>query len=190
MKNRYLIFGTGLAVGLAFGLALPLGKGLPSTQADSHPSAPPGFRHGADTDWLSEDLADAMKQVEGQLRGMDVTMWEIGYRFTELYHAGQDQNWGYADYQFEKIAHALRFGLERRPARAESAAPFVEEVLPAVEELVSRHEPESFMRGMEQLRAGCMQCHVAEEVPHFTVAFPTHRASSIAPLPEDDPFDW
>lgn len=39
-------------------------------------------------------------------------MVEKGYRDQELYWAGQDENWDYADYQIEKIRKAIENGLE------------------------------------------------------------------------------
>jgi hypothetical protein len=51
--------------------------------------------------------------VEKQFRGLDVAMIEIGYRFGELYWAGQDRNWDYAKYQADKVRLALELALEQ-----------------------------------------------------------------------------
>jgi hypothetical protein len=129
--------------------------------------------------WLNPDPAGALVQIENQFRGFDQTMSEVGYRFTELYFAGEDRNWPYAEYQLEKIEHTIRLGLERRPKRAASAQEFLNEVLPDVVPLVKEHDPAAFSKAMDRLKVGCMTCHVAEELPHFIVKFPTHR---IAPI--------
>ena len=42
-------------------------------------------------------------------------MVETGYRYQELYWAGQDENWEYADYQLEKIKIAIENGLDADP---------------------------------------------------------------------------
>lgn len=131
--------------------------------------------------WIHADAQQALPQIERQLRGFDTTMAEVGYRFTELYFAGQDRNWPYAEYQLEKLEHTIRLGLERRPKRAASAEEFLNSALPAVTDMVKRHDTETFTGAMERLRSECMKCHVAENVPHFTVHLPEHPAAPLHP---------
>src|SRR5690606_15846238 len=71
-----------------------------------------------------------------QFRGFDNAMVETGYRYQELYWAGQDENWEYADYQLEKIKIAIENGLERRPKRAKSAEHLLTSVLPEMKKLL------------------------------------------------------
>ena len=129
--------------------------------------------------WLSEDWQDARKQVQSHFRGFDVAMMEVGHRFRELFFAGQDENWDYADYQLEKIKTAIRLAMERRPKRAQSAATFLENDLLDVERLMKERSPASFDAGMRRLQTSCMKCHVAENVPFFTVQFPKNNSSPI-----------
>jgi hypothetical protein len=141
----------------------------------------------AETEWLRGTTGEKLQEIERQLRGLDVAMIEVGYRFTELYFAGQDGNWDYAKYQTEKIGTALERALVRRPKRAASAAPFVNEDLPAVMEVVERRDAAGFLPIMERLRTSCMKCHVSEDVPYFTVELPEARLSSIRPAPSRAP---
>jgi len=168
---------TGLIVAMAVSIGIRIGVGGGMT-----PDPP--------RDWLPDSDAAAIASIEGQLRGMDVTMWEIGYRFNELYFAGEDRNWDYADYQLEKIETALRLAIERRPARAGSAAHFLNEVLPEVNAIAAERTPKSHVTAMDRLRAGCMMCHALEDVPYFTVNYPRIRATSILPLPEEPDLVW
>lgn len=69
----------------------------------------------AQGDWIKGTETEQIKTIEKQFRGFDNAMVETGYRYQELYWAGQDQNWEYADYQIEKIKIAIENGLERRP---------------------------------------------------------------------------
>jgi hypothetical protein len=75
-----------------------------------------------------------------------MAMVETGYRYTELYWAAQDDNWGYADYQIKKIRTAVENGLERRPKRAASAETFLKVMLPAVEEAITRRDASLLLR--------------------------------------------
>lgn len=152
----------------------PTNGQAPATQA----SAPNG-------NWLSGDADERRDQLEHHLRGLDIAMVEIGYRFNELYFAGEDRNWPYAQYQAEKIELAMRLALERRPKRSASARPFLDETIPFVKQAIhtAASDPQKldFVAAMERLRTDCMKCHVAENVPHFTVYFPKTRGSPIHP---------
>lgn len=146
-----------------------------------------GTIHAAEIQWMPKTFEEAASPIEQQLRGFDTTMWEVGYRFVELSNAGQDLNWPLATYQLEKIGHTIKLGIERRPKRAASAQAFLNEVLPEVHVLLKQNDAESFERAMDRLQTGCMQCHVAEQVPFFTVSRPKHRVSPIAPTAALEP---
>ena len=130
-------------------------------------------------DWLTGDTRQKLETITNHLRGFDMAMVETGYRYTELYWAGVDENWDYAQYQIKKIAIALDRGLERRPARAESAQQFVNHATPEMEQAVETKDPELFKREFERFTKSCNACHVAENVPHFSVKIPDQRQSPI-----------
>ena len=137
------------------------------------------FANGEKKGWLSEEWPEARNQVQDHLRGTDVAMLEVGHRFRELYFAGKDMNWDYADYQLEKIGKVVELAAERRPKRAKSANVFLKEDLPDVVQLVKERSPASFDTAMNRLRTSCMKCHVAENVPYFAVRFPQINSSVI-----------
>jgi hypothetical protein len=130
-------------------------------------------------DWLTGDTSEKLETITNHLRGFDMAMVETGYRYNELYWAGEDENWDYARYQIEKIALAMDRGLERRPARAESARSFMNQSIPEMEQAVESEDPEHFMREFENFTQSCNACHAAEEVPHFNVKIPDVRQSPI-----------
>jgi hypothetical protein len=142
-------------------------------QAHAAPAGP------AAGDWLKAAPEERVRQLEKHLRGTDVAMWEIGYRFTELFYAGEDGNWDYAKYQAEKIDLALRLALERRPKRAPSAQPFLNNDLPAVQKAIASRDSPAFRDSIERLRAGCVRCHTDEKLPFFTVELPERRVSPV-----------
>jgi hypothetical protein len=51
---------------------------------------------GASDGWLIGSADEKYARIERHLRGMDVAMAEIGYRYDELVHAGKTRNWDYA----------------------------------------------------------------------------------------------
>jgi hypothetical protein len=138
-------------------------------------------RENTGTTWLKGATGDQMTAIEKQFRGLDLAMVEIGYRFGELYWAGQDRNWDYAKYQADKVKLALELALERRPKRAASAQPFLTEDLPAVVAAIDAKDAGRYQAALERLRTSCAKCHVAESVPFFTAQFPERRTSVIRP---------
>jgi len=130
-------------------------------------------------DWLTGDTRQKLETITDHLRGFDMAMVETGFRYSELYWAGQDGNWDYARYQIEKIALALDRGLARRPARAASAQPFVNYSIPEMEEAIEAEDQEVFLQTFELFTRSCNACHAAENVPHFNVKIPEARQSPI-----------
>lgn len=129
--------------------------------------------------WLAGTPDEKFDVVATHLRGFDVAMVETGYRYQQLYWAGEDQNWGYADYQLQKIRTAIEHGLERRPKRAKSAETFLTMVLPAVGEAIAERDRARFRERFGALTATCNTCHVAEKVPFVQVAAPTIRSGPV-----------
>ena len=130
-------------------------------------------------DWLTGDTQQKLETITNHLRGFDMAMVETGYRYSELYWAGNDSNWDYAHYQIEKISLALERGLERRPARAASAESFMNHAIPEMEKAIESEDPDLFQKEFENFTQSCNACHAAEQVPHFTVKEPEARISPI-----------
>jgi hypothetical protein len=172
MRKRTTVLLIALPVFLAGAAA---GWTLGSMAQRQHPAT--------DEHWLSGSPDEKFGAVERHLRGLDQTMAEVGYRFTELYWAGQDRNWEYARYQLDKIETTIGLGLERRPKRAASAAPFLAEEIPAMRQAVAREEETAFQDGIARLRSACMRCHVQENVQWLVVEMPERRLAPIRLAP-------
>ncbi|HCY76104.1 MAG TPA: hypothetical protein DHV28_09310 [Ignavibacteriales bacterium] len=129
--------------------------------------------------WLSSDKDSAYVQIERQLRGFDMAMKEVGYRYNELYFAGIDENWGYAQYHLEKIKTAIENGLERRPKRAASAKGFLEYSIPSLTKTIQENNKEKFIKDFETFRQSCIACHINEKVEFVKVVIPKTRLSPV-----------
>jgi hypothetical protein len=138
---------------------------------DDDPAGPGG--------WLTGDSQEKFDTIARQLGGFSAAMQEVGYRYTELYWAGSDGNWDYASYQAAKIGSAIRDGIERRPARAESASRFLEYSLPDMEEAIDSHDRDSFMRAFNSFTQSCNSCHESEDVSFITIGRPEDRGSPV-----------
>lgn len=131
-----------------------------------------------DAGWLQGSTDERFARVQAQLRGFDMAMVETGYRYGELYWAGQDRNWDFAAYQVDKIGTAIERGLERRPKRAESAR-MIEGPLASVREAVQARDPAAFDEAFTTLTKTCNLCHEAERMPFVVVRPPTMRHSPV-----------
>lgn len=129
--------------------------------------------------WLKGTTDEKLETVAGQLRGLDMTMVETGYRYTELYWAVKDTNWDYAHYQLEKLKSTLEYALVRRPKRAEPAKKYLTVALPAMGKSLDAKDVMVFDRQFIDLTQTCNDCHKSQEVAYFKVMQPVHRQSPI-----------
>jgi hypothetical protein len=130
--------------------------------------------------WLAGSTAEKLDVVAGQLRGFDMAMVETGYRFNELYFAGEDRNWDFAKYHAEKIGTAIRNGLQRRPKRAASAETFLNIVLPETLGAIEKKDIELFRQRFNTMLSTCNTCHRDEMVAFISVVQPKQRLTPTA----------
>lgn len=154
------------------------------TPSSVPPRSSPGSSGGGT--WLQGSIDERFALVAKHLRGFDMAMVETGYRYGELYWAGQDQNWEYASYQLEKIRTAIANGVERRPRRAASAR-MIEGALEAVEGAIEAGDAAGFASAVTTLTSTCNACHRAEQVPFIQVRPPAQRASPVYLTPPAAP---
>lgn len=170
-----------------FGLAVLLAAGMSActdqTITDSI-HTPAGDSATASSDsWLVGTNDERFESIANQLGGFGATMMEVDHRYQDLYFAGLDANWDYAAHQIEEMEGAMEYGLQRRPARRESAA-MLGPALDEVKAAVFRQDADAFGQAFQSLTATCNACHLAEEVPFIHVAEPEQRVSSIRSQPQ------
>jgi hypothetical protein len=129
--------------------------------------------------WLGGNTNEKINTLSNHLRGFDMAMVETGHRYNELYWAGIDANWEYADYQIDKIKLAIQNGFERRPLRAESGQHFMTVSLPDMKNAIASKDSTEFFRGYQMLTNSCNACHILEKVEFFAVKEPETRQSPI-----------
>ena len=133
----------------------------------------------AQGEWIKGTEKEKIKTIENQFRGFDNAMVETGYRYQELYWAGQDENWEYATYQLDKIKTAIDNGLQRRPKRAASAQSFLNTAIPAMKESINKKDTAAFNRDFIIFQSACQSCHIAEKVAFIQQKIPDKRLSPI-----------
>jgi hypothetical protein len=126
--------------------------------------------------WLYGSAAEKFDTLADQLGGFDRTMMEVAYRYVELYWAGEAENWEFAKHHIEEMREAMHLGFQRRPARVQSAQPFMQVALPQLEEAVVQGDLLAFRERFDVLTANCTACHATEQVGFIHVERPSARA--------------
>lgn len=160
-----------------FGILLGLTAitALAGTAIAQAPGSPPA------AGWLKALPPD--KQIEAidrQLRGFDMAIIEVGYRYTEMYFGAAEGNWDYALYTGEKLGWAMRNGFERRPKRLLNGKEiFFKGAYPQVLEAIRKKDLRQFNERFEEMTIQCNACHVAQQVPFMVVGKPTRRLTPL-----------
>jgi hypothetical protein len=129
--------------------------------------------------WLKGTTDEKIEEIAHQLGGFSRTMVEVSYRYSELFWAGEDENWKYAAHQLEHIVEAMEDGLKRRPVRAVSAIEFMEKTIPQMEAAIESGEKDSFLEGYKSFTAGCNACHAQEGEGFIVIQQPMTRLSPV-----------
>jgi hypothetical protein len=174
MRNRQVSVWVAVslgAVGFLLGVwASPGGRTTAADKADQPKTSPES--------WLKGTTDERFTTTERHLRGLDVSMLEIGHRYGELLVAGRERNWDHAIYQAEKIDLSLRLAVERRPKRGEAAKPFLAADLPPVLAAAKAKDAEKLDAALTRLHAGCVECHKKENVLYFKSAVDRIKVSA------------
>lgn len=129
--------------------------------------------------WLSDDRDSAFIQIERHFRGFDLAMKEVGDRYSNIFSAVNDDNWGYAIYNLTKLKTAIVNGLERRPNRKLSAQSFLNYSIPALMKTLKSKEREKFLNEFELFKQSCNNCHISEKVEYVNVILPQLHSSIV-----------
>ena len=165
------LYKTALSMLILFGIVLA-----------SHSCGSSSEGEQAEGEWIRGSQEEQIEKIEKHFRGFGVAMAEMGYRYNELYWAGRDANWEYAEHQAEEIEELIELALERRPARERSAAHFLQVALPEINEAIEKRDSELFLQKYEALNASCNACHQAEKHGFIHIAIPEQRTSVVRAL--------
>ena len=130
-------------------------------------------------DWITGTEEEKLEKIEEHFQGFGKAMWEVSYRYKELYTAGKNQNWEYAEHHVEELEEAIELGLERRPKHAEAAEHFLNVALPELEKAIAKKDSISFFEKYEQMRVSCNACHQMRDHGFIKVKTPEFYQSIV-----------
>jgi plasmid rolling circle replication initiator protein Rep len=73
----------------------------------------------------------------------------------------------------------LKNALQRRPARAKSAAMFLDYTIPHMKEAIKSKNNVIFRGSFQALQSECRNCHIKEDVSFIQIAIPEVRLSPV-----------
>jgi len=153
---------------------LPQGiRGLEEGQA-----APPS------ANWLldAKDDRERFRRIQIYAGGTHEQMWQIGYRYEQVYQAILDENWELGLHHWGKLRDVLNVALMKRPNRTPNAeALFLDSIWEQLRNALQSGEAASIREAFLMERETCMACHVAEQMP-FLNDTPVFRDTASFPL--------
>jgi hypothetical protein len=151
------------------------------------PAGLSGLAEGQDkppsNNWLLDARTDAerFRRLQVYSGGTDQQMWQMGYRYEQVYRAIVDQNWQLGAYHWGKLRDVFNVALMKRPNRTPNAeAMFLTNDWRLLDAALKAGDGAAVRKTFLAERQACLACHVAEgmaflnETPIFrgTASFP------------------
>lgn len=145
-----------------------------SVQADSGEND--WRKHGSD----SEKLGNVVKVIPGASN----IMLQMGERYKNLYWAGKQGKWLFAEYQVEEMQELMKTLIITRPGRATTARDFLQSGFTKLDPAITTQNEAGFLRAFEHMRQQCMVCHQRND--HAFVTLPPVPGRGQSPVLDQD----
>lgn len=147
-----------------------------------------------DTANLTQQIAD-LKASNEQLRSLipsqSHAMMDVGYHFTNLWFAGQHQNWPLAQFYFNEARSHIAWAVRLVPVRKTSGGElhlqemfdaFDKTLLTDLKKQITDKNRKEFKVAYSAALGGCNACHTAAEKPYLHIIVPDTPGTSIVDL--------
>jgi hypothetical protein len=150
----------------------------------------PANAAGAELAALREEVDRLKRLVPSQSHAMQ----DVGYHFTNLWFAGQTQNWPLATFYLAETRSHLRWAVRIIPVRETQAGDvdlesirdsFDGSSLASVEHAIEKKDAPRFSAAYKVALEGCYSCHKASEKPYLRPRIPTEPEVKIINLDPD-----
>ena len=124
----------------------------------------PLLAHSTDNDWRKtgsdkEKLNNVVKVIPSTA---DI-MFQMGERYRNLYWAGKQGKWEFAQYQTEEMQSLIKELILTRPNRAATAQAFLLDAFKGFENAIEQKDWPKFQNAFALMREQCMICHRQNE---------------------------
>jgi len=133
---------------------------------------------------LAQQIA-ALKTANEQLRSLipsqSHAMMDVAYHFTNLWFAGQHQNWPLAQFYFNEARNHILWAIRLVPVRKTSGGElhlqemfdgFDTSLLADLKKQIAEKNRAQFNTAYRAALGGCNACHVAAEKPYLHIVVP------------------
>jgi hypothetical protein len=161
-----------------------------SQSPGAEPRLPKGVRGLEDgqarppsANWLLDatDDRERFRRIQIYAGGTHEQMWQIGYRYQQVYQAIVDENWELGLHHWGKLRDVLNVALMKRPKRTPNAeALFLDSAWQQLEDALTSGEAGDIRETFLVERETCMACHVAEQMA-FLNDTPIFRDTAVFP---------
>ena len=135
---------------------------------------------GKGGDWRkTASLEEKVDKLVEVMPGAAVIMHEVGDRYRNLYWAGKQGQWEFAEYQAEEIKDLIEMLQITRPARAATAQTFLDRSYPHIEAAARSRDWQRFQSAFADLRRACMDCHVQNDYAFIRLPAEPRAPTSI-----------
>ncbi|MCZ6618706.1 MAG: hypothetical protein O7E57_11290 [Gammaproteobacteria bacterium] len=159
----------------------------PTGNEPRNPKGVPGLEEGQagalNRNWLlnATDDQERFRRIQIYAGGTYEQMWQVGYRYQQVYQAIIDENWELGLHHWVKLRDVFNVALMKRPRRTPNAeAMFLDNAWKQLEEALQGGDAEDIQEVFLRERGTCMACHIAEQV-EFLNDTPSFRDTANFP---------
>ncbi|HUF73651.1 MAG TPA: hypothetical protein VMR74_12210 [Gammaproteobacteria bacterium] len=127
-----------------------------------------GQARAPSADWLLDAVDDEerFRRIQIYAGGTYEQMWQIGYRYEQVYDAILNENLELALHHWGKLRSVFNVALMKRPNRTPNAElMFLNESWGRLDDALRQNDIDDSRQIFLQERVICMACHVAEGMP-------------------------
>ncbi len=133
-------------------------------------------------------LKAEIEQLKGRLPSQSHAMVDVGYHFSNLWFAGQKQNWPLAQFYLDETRSHLRWAVRINAVRRTTAGEVdLRGLLEAVErtgltnlgKAIADKNPDALAEAYKQTLQGCYACHRASDKPYLRPRIPDQPETRI-----------
>lgn len=172
-RRRGVLVGIGAVILIACSVFAVIQAQVTSSGSESRlPKGIRGLEAGQakppSANWLldAKDDAERFRRIQAYAGGTYEQMWQIGYRYQQVYHAIIDENWELGLHHWTKLRDVFNVALMKRPNRTPNAeAMFLDNTWKHLDDALRTKDSEKVRQAFLTERNTCMTCHVAEKMP-------------------------
>jgi hypothetical protein len=136
-----------------------------------------------------EELKSEIEAINGMLPDQAHAMQDVGYHFSNLWFAGQKENWPLAEFYNNEVRSHLRWAVRIIPKRKDSAGQEIdlEAILQAfenspwtqVKDAITAKDKAAFDKAYRFSLDTCYACHKASDKPFIRPQIPSQPETPI-----------